>query len=314
VSFVAGVRVFTVSATGAGAECVGELVQAEPIQWSPSGDSYMVDGFDSVQIVSADRARSITGLGSQPRPQGFSRPGGANVLFISSDGTTLSKVPIQGGPPVDISFLRRHDEATYHPSGAQIAVVGEDRAGRYGVWLATSDGKEPHLVVPVSTQDEFYGLAYSYDGSLLFYVDDEHDHWELSSLDLSEKNPRPTKLLAVDSPISAPVTSLLASDTVAYRQGDCETGLQTYVEDAKGTRQVGPSEQDTQPIGWMPDGTLVVAASDDLCDVSRTLDLYVVHEDKHSLLVRDVAEAAVRIAYPPPPAPPATSAGDSAGE
>ncbi len=69
-----------------------------------------------------------------------------------------------------------------------------------------------------------------------------------------------------------------------------------------------------QPIGWLPDGTLVIGASDDLCDPARKLDLYVVNEDKKSLLVSGVDEAAVRIALPPPPPIPDDVAGDPAGE
>jgi hypothetical protein len=314
VSFVAGVRLFVVSATGAGGECIGEFDSANPVQWAPAGDRYLVAGFDVVNVYSGATPQAVTGLGSHPRTLGFSRPRGGNVLFVSVDGATLSKASTWGGRAVDISFLRRHDEATYHPSGAQIAVIGASRDGRYGIWLATNEGKEARLVVPVSTQDEFYGLAYSYDGSSLFYVADEHDHWDLRSLDLSVAKPEPTKLLSADSPITAPVVSLLSSDTVAYRQGDCDTGMQTYVADARGPRIVAAGKRDTQPVGWMPDGTLVVAVSDDLCDIARSLDLYVVNEDKESLLVKDVLQAAVRVAYPPPPAPPEISAGDPAGE
>jgi hypothetical protein len=314
VSFVTGIRVFTVSPTGAGLACVAELDTARPIQWGPAGDRLLVAGFESVDVVQGAESETLTGLGTHPRSQGFSLPTGGNVVFISADGAVLSQTPLGGGKPVDISFLRRHDEATFHPSGAQIAVIGEHPDHRYGIWLATNEGREAKLIVPVSTEDEFYGLTYSHDGNTLYYVGDEHDHWVLNALDLTNPKATPEEVVSEPVPVTAPVVSLLSNETIAWRRGDCDSGLQTFVHDDKGTRRVASSLGDTQPIGWLPDGTLLVAASDDLCDPQRTLDLYIVHEDKQSILVRDVAQAAVRVTFPPPPGPPADIAGDPTGE
>jgi hypothetical protein len=317
VSFITGGRVYVVSPTGSGAACVGEVAAPDPIQWSPTGDAYLVAGFDSVEVHTQSGVETLTGPGDHARLQGFSRPTGANLLFISSDGTALAKAPTNGGASKDISLLRRHDEAVYHPSGAQLAVIGQTTRGDYGIFLATNEGTEQKEIVPVTSEDEFYGLAYAHDGSALYFVADEHDSWELHAADLTNParaRPREKMLFDAPAPIAAPLVSLLSGNVIAYRQGDCDSRLATYVRDERGTRRVGAGLGDTQPVGWLPDGTLVVAASDDLCDPARKLDLYVVQEDRQSLLVEDVDQAAVRVALPPAPGPAGEPVGDPAGE
>lgn len=314
VSFVRDFRVYTVSPTGAGAACVATVTEPVPIVWGPAADRLMIAGFGSVDVIAGDDRVTLKGPGPNPRLQGFSRPTGVHVLFTSTDGSKLVKVPSEGGKPEDISFLRRHDEVVYHPSGAQIAVIGQDYDHAYGIYLATNEGTKARDIVPVTSQDEFYGLAFAHDGSALYYVADEHDTWELQMVDPTELRPEPVKLLSAPTPIAGPLVSPQSGTVVAFRQGDCESGFETYVHDERGTTRVAQSLGDVQPIGWLPDGTLVVGTSEDLCDPVRKLALYVVNEDKESLLVKDVDEAAVRSVVPPPPPVPQDVAGDPSDE
>lgn len=313
-SFSVAGHVYVASPSSGEASCVAQADEAEPIVWGPRGDRLLIAGFGSVEVVTGHRSTTVNGPGDTPRLQGFSRPSGANVLFVSSDGTKLVKAPVDGGPADDISFLRRHDEAAYHPSGAQIAVIGQSANGDYGIWLADNEGQDAREIVPVDTEDEFYGLAYSDDGSTLYYVADEHDSWELRAYDLTGGGAAPEKLLAASTPIAAPLVSPLSAGLVAYRQGDCDSGFTTYVHDARGTRPQAEKLGDTEPVGWLPDGSLVLATSHDLCDPARKLDLYVSNHDEQSVVVKDVSQAAVRVALPPPPPVPSSPAGDPTGE
>ena len=316
VSFVKENRVYVVSPTGAGTRCVITVTRPEPIQWGPVGDRFLVAAFDHVDVYSDRKPVTIGGPGGHARLQGWSRPTGKNVVFISSDGRKLVKSPFEGGDAIDISFLSRHDEVAYHPSGAQIAVIGQTRDGRYGIFLATNEGKKATEVVPVSNEDSFYGVTYSHDGNTLYYIADLHDSWEMRSLDLSGVlgGSRPETLFSAPTPVTTALVSPLTGTVYAYRQGNCESGFQSYVRDDRGARRVGAGLGDTQPVGWLSDGTLVLAASRDLCDLAATRDLYVVHGGRQAVLVRGVDQAAVRTAAPPPGPVPQEIAGEPSAE
>jgi hypothetical protein len=308
VTFVKGDLVFGVSPDGVGLHCITGVAGINPIAWSPQGDFVLDIGFTASEVISDAGRVTISGPGKSPRFLGISPSLGTYALFGARDGTRLAKLPVDGGPPVDISFLRRHDEAVYHPSGTQLAVLGEtEKQAIYGMWLVTNEGKEPHLIVPTRDEDEFYGMQFSALGATLYYVDDQHDHFELRVVDLStlkEGIALPKSELVVDErePISN-LTSPFTAGVLAYRVGSCGSGLETFVKEGSSTTKVGADLADTQPVGWLPDDRLVLAAADDLCDPNRTLDLYVVDGDDAELVVEDVAWAAVRAVLPEPQPP-----------
>jgi hypothetical protein len=307
ITFARGTLLFGVSPEGDGLRCITAVSGANPFFWVPDGSAVVDVGFTAAEIVSEAGRDVISGPDESPRFHGFSRPTGASALFTSITGKLLAKTSLSTGKTADISFLRRHDEVTFHPGGGQIAVTGETEEGVYGVFVATSEGEDFHLVVPSRDEDEFYGAAFSSDGSTLYYVDDQHSSFEVRAVDLAELQegivvPKSRLLLEEKVPMSI-MPSPFAEDLLAYRLGTCDDGFTTGILDGDDQRAVGRGLRETQPIGWLPDGRLVIAATRDLCNPQRELDLYVVDGDTVELLVEDVAYAGVRAALPDAPRP-----------
>jgi hypothetical protein len=302
VTFVKGELIFGVSADGEGVHCIAGVPGINPIAWGPQGD-YVIDvGFTASEVISAEGRDFISGPGESPRFQGISRPEGTHTLSLGRDGSSIAKVPVDGEKLEDISFLRRHDEATYHPAGTQIAVLGETKDDVYGAWLVTNEGEDPTLVVPSVDEDEYYGLAFSAAGDVLYYVEDQHFTFELRALDLSTLRegvalPKSELLAKKREPLIA-VVSPFTDGLLAYRVGSCEKRFTTFIRQGSSTIRVGAGLGETQPIGWLPDDRLVLASTKDLCDPARALDLHVVDGERVTLLVEDVSQAAIRAVVP----------------
>jgi hypothetical protein len=316
ITFAKGELLFGVSPEGDGIRCITAVAGVNPIFWGPQGDVVIDVGFSASEVVSESERTIISGPGKSPRYNGFSRPNGTSTLFTALDGTRLAKVPVDGSKLTDISFLRRHDEAAFHPGGTQIAVTGETEDDDvYGVWLATNDGEDSHLVVPHRDEDEFYGVTFSSDGATLYYVDDQHSSFELRAVNLSELEvglvvPKSRLVVKKRLPMSV-MTSPFTPDLLTYRLGTCDDGFETVVLEGDASRRVGRRLGDTQPIGWLPDDRLVLASTKDLCDRERLLDLHVVDGENLDLLVEDVTYAAVRAVVPIGPAPVSGPTGSS---
>jgi hypothetical protein len=311
VTFVRGDLLFGTGPDGGEARCITGVAGINPVFWAPRGDVLVDAGFAAAEVISEAGRATISGPGKSPRFHGFSRPAGTHALYSALDGTELAEVALEGGQSTDISFLRRHDEAVYHPAGTQLAVTGENEAGAYGVWLVTNEGTGAHLVVASRDEDEFYGVAFSSDGDTLYYVDDQHTFFELRSVDLTTLEkvaflPKAKLVQKEKLPISV-TPSPYTDDLLTYRLGSCEEGFDTFVVEGSDTREIAADladTADTQPVGWLPDDRLVVAVTDDLCNRERKLDLHVVDGGRVDLLVEDVTYAALRIALPddsPPP-------------
>ena len=298
---------FAATPEGGGVHCVISVAGTNPIVWGPRADFVMDVGFSTAQVISEPGRVIIGDPDKTARFYGLSRPEGTYALYTDLDSSSLAKVPTADGKLEDISFLRRHDEALYHPAGTQLAVIGETEEGIYGVWAASNEGKKSHLLVPHRDEDEFYGLSFSADGETLHYMDDQHDSWELRAANLNTLKegialPESTLLLKNDQPLSI-IASPFTNDLLTYREGTCDVGFTTFVLEGSTPRKVLGDAGDTQPIGWLPDDRLVVASTEDLCNPERTLDIHVVDEERSVLIVEDVREAAVRAELPAAPDP-----------
>jgi hypothetical protein len=301
-TFVKGTLAYGVAPDGRGLHCITAVAGTNPIAWSPQADFVVDLGFAASEVISASGRVAISGPGKSARFQGLSRPSGAYALSAARDGSSLAKVPTDGGKLVDISFLRRHDEAAYHPAGTQLAVLGETHDEIYGMWLVDDDGKGSHLIVPSRDEDEFYGMSFSSFGAKLYYVDDQHTFFELRELDLATLEegialPKSKLLVDDEEPIIA-AASPFTENLLTYRVGSCDAGFTTFVREGSTTTEVGGDLGDTQPIGWLPDDRLALASTDDLCDPQRELDLHVVEDERARLIVEDVSQAAVRTVLP----------------
>lgn len=297
ISFTKRGRLYISDVSGQNVRCVAaKLPESDPYTWAPDGATVGVDNFGTIDTIGRLGGETITGPGATSLFQGFSQPEGSDLLFISADGGVLERVEIDSGKRSDISFLRRHDEAVYHPSGDDIAVMGALKNAPsktdYGIYLVNDRGANLRTLVKTRNEDNFYAMDFSADGKTLYYVADIHTRWELRSVPTDEgENPEETIIATVREPI-LPIVSRVSED-IAYREGDCDTGFSTSVLSGDTFTEV-TEDGDSQPIGWTNEGELVTGLTEDLCDPAWVMDLYVGGMTDRDLLVEDVDEAAVR--------------------
>ena len=294
VAFIKSGRLYVADIEEGVATCVAEVGPKAPLTWSPDGSSFALSRFKKVEVYIDGEKRVRTGAGEDPQFFGYMRPDGDELLFIPYDGSKLHRVAVEGNGSKDISFLRRHDEVVSDPSGEELAVIGEPHGKPYGIFVVGADGEEAHRIVTSDEEDEFYGLGYSSDGETLYFVLDLHDKWELHSIPAEARGKLEESSVLVDSRLPfRPYLSTYNPDDIAYRDGECGAGFTTYILD-QGAPTAVDDDGDSQPIGWTSDGSLVTGVADDLCDATRTLDIFVGDANDRDLLIEDVEEAAVR--------------------
>jgi hypothetical protein len=293
---------------GAALECSLKVRNPDGLEWGPVADRVLFgdlrrsDGEKTYKID--DEAESVS----------WSRPTGKSVVYISNG--RLMKVDAFGEKPFDISFLDEHDEVVYHPAGTHIAVTGTDKDGTYGVWLATNLGKEPQLLAIGEDARRIFSLAFSHDGTTLYYAAEHDDHYDVHALRLALSDDqgeiRDARLDTLDSS-DGPMGDVVvweftfadeeAAGRVAYTTGTCEEGKTTHVWWAGKKTELGGTlaGYSTEPIGFLPDGRLVVIAREG-CASKGTLFTWTKEETKR--IVGGATVAAVRTILPDPPGPP----------
>jgi hypothetical protein len=215
-----------------------------------------------------------------------------------------------GAKPFDISFLADHDEVVYHPAGTHVAVTGTDEDGTYGLWLATNLGKEHQLLAIGEDARRIFSLSFEHDGRSLYYAAEHDDRYDVHSLRLAlqdeEGKTRDAKLSTLDTAdteMGDLVTNEFTVDLVAYTVGSCEDKKTTRVYDRSITELGGPlAGFSTEPVGWLPDGELLVIARESGCEGAGTLFSW--RPEETNRLVADVSAAGVRAMLPPAPGPP----------
>jgi hypothetical protein len=304
VSFVLGGELYVARRTGSVARCVLEVEQPLDLDWGPRGDRVSFGDlrrFSSEGIVSLDDvAESIS----------WSRPTGRAMVYVS-DGR-LMKVDAFGDQPVDISFLADHDEVVYHPAGTHIAVTGTADDGTYGLWLATNVGKGHQLLAIGEDARRIFSLSFAHDGTTIYYAAEHDDHYDVHSLRLAlqdeEGQVRDAELGTLDSSpteMGDVVVSEFDAEKVAYSVGSCDEGKTTRVWEFEVT-ELGDelAGMSTEPVGWLPNGELLVLARQSGCEGEGTL--YAWDGGGATRLVPGVSAAGVRAILPPPPPPPAS--------
>lgn len=315
VTFLIGNRLYAAPPDGSASRCIAELGEGEGLTWGGEADRVALNTTTGGLVLSGGQRELLEPGEPGPLFQGLTRPTGTSLVYISAGGERLFKLPVKGGAPEDISFLARHDEVAYHPSGTSVIVVGQDRAGIYGIFFATNEGKDPRLLAIGEDAIRIYSLAFSHNGRTLYYAAEHQDRYDLHSLALTsgEKvgsgeavvEKRLRTLHSDQQPIDNVVVSEFSKDPpVAYTEGDCDSGMRAFVWNGEGVEIVGGGELGvfSTPIGWLPDGSLSLLTRRVGCDQPGTLQIWQggVPPDP---LVGEVSQAAVRALLPPPPAP-----------
>jgi hypothetical protein len=228
-----------------------------------------------------------------------SAPKGTAIVFIPPDHSHLMKVNTIGTGLEEISFLSRVDDVVYHPAGTHLAVVGEGPGKSYGIWQATNLGQKPRQLARAETARRVYSLSYAENGFLAFAADHGNHfdvHWLAPSgqLETAHSGPEP-----VDGVVASPF-----SDSVAYRMGVCSSSTTTHAWVNRQDRALGGpfAGKSTEPVGWLPDGRLVLLARPQGCE--GPADVYVWSENGSMLVAHRANRAAVRAVLPPPPPSP----------
>lgn len=309
ITFVIDGRLYAANPDGSDVRCLtkGQF----PTQWGGAADRVLVreDGV----LTAVDEFGSST-LAVQGRFEGesWTRPTGSSVVGIADDGRVV-KYPIDGGDPVDLSFLARHDEVIYHPAGTHVLVVGESADGTYGIWLATNIGTEPELLIEGTTATLSFPSV-SHDGLFLQFIAEHEDgtsHVHQVFLpDAGNAEFDASIALETSSPLSNLMVSPYGVGELAVAQGTCGTDLHTVFPFWPET-EVLP-QMESRPIGFLPGEPtrLLVAAYPELCRADSPVDLYIVDalgEDEPVLVVGGIdafALPGVRAPLPDPPPPP----------
>ena len=312
IAFVIDGRLYASSTDGSKVRCL--LEGPSPTQWGPAGDRLLLRRGASAAAGAVDINGDL-GL-AVPGDQRFdgaswTRPTGTSVVGIDNDGRLL-KYPIDGGDPVDLSFLARHDEVIYHPAGTHVLVIGVSSVGAYGVWLATNLGTEKELLIE-STTATLSSVSVSQDGLFLQFLADHGDSSHVHQVflpDASEVEFDASIALDTSSALSSLVVSPFGDGELAVAEGTCGTDLHTAFPYWPDT-EVLP-EMESYPVGFLPDipNRLLVAAYPERCGSDSAVDLYIVDvagDENPVLLVGGVDQLAlpgVRAPLPEPPPPP----------
>jgi hypothetical protein len=301
-SFVSGDRLFVAPSKAAVARCALEVRNPLDVEWGPEGNRLHLGDlrrYDGDRVVSLeDDAESMA----------WSRPTGRSIVYVAEG--RLMKVDAFGRDPFDISFLADHDEVVYHPAGTHIAVTGTADDGTYGLWLATNLGEGSQLLAIGEDARRIFSVGFAHDGTTLYYAAEHEDRYDVHSLLLALQDETGTTrdaelgtLDSSDTEMGDVVVSEFVDNKIAYSVGSCAEGKTTRVWDGSVTELGGElADLSTEPVGWLPNGELLVLARRSGCDGDATLFTWL--PEKTTRVATGVRAAGVRAALPPPPGPP----------
>lgn len=284
------------SAEGSDLHCLVPVERPLTLDWHPGGERVLLGGLQT--ITTAGERPAVTEQVRSPR---WSQPTGRATVHISIDRRRLLKVPAEGGPTTDISFLERHDEVVYHPAGTHIAVAGLRADGQYGIYLARNDGTDPKPLAEAEQAESISSMAFHETGEWMYFAADHGSHHHLHHLHLREgisthaESPDPIGKVVLDR----------SNDQVAFRQGDCDRQTTTLIQrfprdETDFENQALPQLASfVEPAWWLSEGRLLLISRDSGCDGPGDLHLWTddgTPEGSVSLLARDVDRAAVRVA------------------
>jgi hypothetical protein len=324
-TYVLGSRLFAISSSGTGPTCLLGSVpnSGSQLSWGPRAERILFGPDRAVLPSGKEIAPYETGTAAA-----WSRPEGKSILGVTPSGRLLKRRTIEP-EAIDISFLKRHDEAIYHSAGRHIIAVGVDDRGSYGIFLATNEGKDVRQLAVTEQARRVYSLVIGPTGGSIFYAADHDSYSEVHSLEI--EFPGLQTLYKTDAKVLR-ITDLndRHPGALAIQTGSCTEGTRVVVAHLRSEQvdQVAglPKAASVEPVGWLPGDELALLVRDRGCLGKG--DLYVSRPQttspntegeniqyvaKSRLLVRDVEAAAVRAVAPPPPAPPRSSTDPPAG-
>ncbi len=300
VTWLADGRLMAATAGGP-ARCLLEVGQAETLEWAGSADRVLLG---STRAVTAEGEVSLA-LPSNGRVR-WSAPTGKSVLHVDAQGRLRKQV--LGGAVSELAAMERADDAVYHPAGLTIAASGEGEVAGgevvRGLFVARNTGEgAPQPLAEGETARRIDSLAFSSDGALVF-VADHGGHSDLHRLDLQRGTMATVATVSGQEHIGRVAVSPFETDAVAFARCQPDGATRPTFAERGGSALAleGTSVARAEPIGWLPDGGLVLVARP-RCDDGPG-SLYVFRDGTAHLVAEDVEAAAVRAVLPePPPSP-----------
>lgn len=244
------------------------------------------------------------------RYETWSRPTGTSVIYVTHDFQRLLKQEVATGEVTDVSFLAYHLDVAYHPAGTHIAVAGETESGRMGVFLATNEGTQVQQIVRGHESRQVGELGFSHDGRRLYFHAQHEDRLDLHSVRLV------TGASTRESLVAHSLKTIFSGDKAPYYAvspfrrrprilyGPCIPG-EARIRVGSEETVLDPAVGAVDPVGWLPDDTVVFIAYPGRCDDFGEGDLYSWKNGEATLLVENVDGAAIRARLPKAPDPPA---------
>jgi hypothetical protein len=269
---------------------------ATALEWGAAGDRALIG---ERTVVFADGPRSVGD--TRERLVALSRPSGRAVVVRRADGG-LHKHVFDGDGTVALpAFSGTTDEVEYHPSGTAIVAV-EEPAGSPKILIASNLGENPRWL-DLETALAVRNVTFAADGDVVFVAEHEMGRQHLHRLDLENGTLEVLLEVAASGGLGAVVASPFDEREIAVARGSCAGGWDDlWLSSGTGVGAIASQTwvADGTPVGWLPDGGLVVLTGG--CGAAG--DLYVVAAGVATFVANDVEVAAVRAVLPPPPPPP----------
>ncbi|HYI45777.1 MAG TPA: hypothetical protein VE174_10020 [Actinomycetota bacterium] len=315
ITFVQNERLMSVGLNGGTPRCLIDL-PGTATEWGPRADRLLLD---NTTYVGNKRRRVLEQ--NENESAHWSRPQGTSIVYSENGGRRLLKIPATGGQPEDISFLAEHISFAYHPAGTHIAVAGMNKKGQLGIYIATNEGADPFLVARGENATFITGLQFSSNGRHLFFAALHNDAFHLHELGIATGEDvgidtraltegELTTVMQSEDILGPPVISPFTKSRppVAFSRGACKEHTETFVRilgDAVPIEWSVAGEQ-TRPLGWLPDGRLLLEVKPDgSCIDAGLLHVWDPETAEHSPLSDSaVSQVAVRAQLPKAPDPP----------
>ncbi len=277
---------------GTTTRCIAALATPTArVTWNPPGTAALLD---------SDRVLFNNGL---TKPSGFlptnvtvrwSYPTGRNLIGIAANGDLAKRDPRTLKRTVIESGMSTVTEVVYQPAGTSITTIGEtpraddDTVTSTGVWAMTNVGGGLTELVENQTAERVWNLRYDATGLRLYFLADHPGGpnyptrtYHVHRLDRSEEAGGLTNVVTSTEPLDHLVVSEYGPEW-AVRVGECGASTVSAKNvdgsaagDAAIDAVVVPSPLSLEPVGWLPNGRLVVEQrAKGTCDGPATLAVW----------------------------------------
>lgn len=299
-------RLFSLDPATGDVHCLDRNAGIE-MEWGAGGDRLLTTSPEAVAKGGGFHRR----FPGDNRYETWSRPKGTSVIYVTHDFKQLLKEDVATGEVTDLSFLDQHLDVTYHPAGTHLAVAGE-LDGRMGLFLATNEGTEVQEIVRGEKAEQIDELGFSHDGRRLYFRAMHDDRIDLHAIQLATGEEAGS---VADTLVWHTLKTIFSGDKAPHYAvspfgrgtrllyGPCVPG-EARVRMGIDESELDPSLGAVDPVGWLPDGSVVFIAYDGRCDDFGEGDLYSWRDGHAALLVENVDGAAIRARLPKAPDPP----------